>query len=888
MTRMDRLAELITGRRRTVVVLVLLATLVIGIGAPTVELSTSMDEFRGGTEAAKSDEYVKQHFGVGAPNATRTMLIFHGDIHVLTKRHYLRQLRFQQAMREDERINGTLVAEEPPVGLANVIATISIKQNFRLERETASTQTPERDETFDNITLEPMPPLEEQIEEIEAMDRQEVQLYTAVALQTVLAEPGHGGPEGGTFAMVPPAEFAEDDGGIIHTTTMIVPQRDDLSSDRRAASQVAMRDLASEVFADRTEVMAFGTGIINDELERSTRDSLFLVGPLAILFVIIVLFFAYRDWTDIALGIVGLALVQIWTFGFMGWADITFNQLFAAAPVLLVGLAIDYAIHTFMRYREARTGPGPDPGTRQAMTIGLAGLLAALVLVTISTAIGFSSNVASPVPPIRDFGLVTAMGILASLAVFGALIPAVKIDVDQWLETRGHDRRLRPFGADETTGRYTTLLDRSVQAAREVPWTVVALTALAASAGVAAGVQVDTAFDQEELLVHEVPAWAEMLPQPFAPGEYQAASTLEFIKTHQLAYDGAVAHVLVRGDVADDDALERMDRAHRRANRSAVVLPSTTWTNPASTQSLASPSRSAAVVSPLTVMRDAADDYRSFNRTFQQADTDGDGIPDQNVSGVYDALYEVRPVAASSVIYRTDGEYRALRLSVLAKSSADNAAIRQEMQAVAVPLEGNGLRATPTGEPVMLAVVTSQLLDTIVRSMVITLLTVLTMLVFVYWRYRGSATLGVVTLLPVLVALTWIVGTMYLLSVPFNVMTALITSFTIGLGVDYSIHVSERYVLELGRTDSTAEALRTSVFGTGGALLGSAMTTAGGFGVLVFSILHPLQQFGLVTALTIVYSFIASVIVLPSLLVLWSRHLQPAGYAARVAAAADD
>jgi len=69
--------------------------------------------------------------------------------------------------------------------------------------------------------------------------------------------------------------------------------------------------------------------------------------------------------------------------------------------------------------------------------------------------------------------------------------------------------------------------------------------------------------------------------------------------------------------------------------------------------------------------------------------------------------------------------------------------------------------------------------------------------------------------------------------------------------------------------------MRVSLTGTGGALLGSAATTVGGFGVLVFAIMPPLQQFGIITGMTIIYAFVASVIVLPSLLVVWTRYLGP-------------
>jgi len=115
---------------------------------------------------------------------------------------------------------------------------------------------------------------------------------------------------------------------------------------------------------------------------------------------------------------------------------------------------------------------------------------------------------------------------------------------------------------------------------------------------------------------------------------------------------------------------------------------------------------------------------------------------------------------------------------------------------------------------------------------------------------------------------------MFLVGLPFSFATALIGSIAVGLGVDYAIHMSERFSHELDDHDIQT-ALEESVVGTGGALLGSAATTAGGFGVLAFAIVPVMQQFGLLIALTLVAAFVASVLALPSLLVLWSRW---AGY----------
>jgi len=280
--------------------------------------------------------------------------------------------------------------------------------------------------------------------------------------------------------------------------------------------------------------------------------------------------------------------------------------------------------------------------------------------------------------------------------------------------------------------------------------------------------------------------------------------------------------------------------------------------------------------SPLSVMQSVAAENETFNATFAAADTDGDGVPDQDVEEVYDTLFAVAPDQAAGVIVQNDaGEYEAARMIISTQGSAEMGQVTDEMRAIADGIEGDGLTATATGQVILFDIVSDQLLDTVIQSLIITLVATFAFLMLTYRITEGSATLGAVTLLPVALSVTWILGTMWLLDIPFNILTGMITSLTVGLGVAYSIHLSERFNQELERTGDLWESMRRAVTGTGGALLGSAATTVGGFGVLAFAILPPLRQFGIITGLTIVYAFLASVLVLPSLLVVWYRYLGP-------------
>jgi len=202
------------------------------------------------------------------------------------------------------------------------------------------------------------------------------------------------------------------------------------------------------------------------------------------------------------------------------------------------------------------------------------------------------------------------------------------------------------------------------------------------------------------------------------------------------------------------------------------------------------------------------------------------------------------------------------------------------MDAVSGVLEADGRTVTATGEPILNQLVQEYMLETLFTSLLITLLVIVALLMVVYRVVHGSATLGLVTLVPVVLVVSWVIGTMYVLDYPLSVLTTIVASITIGIGIDYSIHVSERFRAELDRTDSVDEAITTAIRGTGAALLGSAVTTAIGFGILGFAFFPVLQQFGTITAIMIVYAFLASVLVLPSMLVLWARYVGPGESAA--------
>ena len=721
----------------------------------------------------------------------------------------------------------------------------------------------------------PTPTLAEQRAQLESLNESELDSV----LGTVL---GNSGGEGGNSPFAGQAVRLMEKGYTPGSTeasarTMVIQQAAQSSSDVAGGAgvsdatidaQLKMQEYAQDVDSGE-DYLVFGFGIISNEINQSMEDSLAIVGPLAILFVFITLTIAYRDALDIVLGLFGIGVVLTWTFGFMGYRGISFNQIMIAVPVLLIGLSIDYAIHIFMRQREERLDDDTPSDVRGSMSYALAGVGIALIWVTATTVIGFLSNLTSPLAPIQEFGVVSSVGIVAALVVFGAFIPALKVEFDGFFENRlGWDRKKRAFGTGG--GRFSQALGVGSTLAKRAPVAVILVALLLSVGGAAGATQVDTSFQNEDFIADEPPSWMYDLPEPFVPGQYTAKSNLDYVNDNFQREDSQ-AQVLIKagGDGTGIDDPATLQALHEQQE---LLSDGSTYQTP-----FVGATGEVAYRSPLTVMETVAAQNASFNESYR-ASLGSNGVPEENVTALYDRLFEVAPQQAADVIYRTEsGDYAAMRLVVPTDASTTTTEQTEEMRAIATAIEdgGNSVSVIATGSPVVNEVVQNQLLDTVIQSLVITLVAVFAFLMIAYRVTEGSATLGIVTLLPVALSVTWILGTMYLIGMPFNVLTGMITSLTVGLGVAYSIHVSERFNLELGRRDTKWEAMDTTITGTGGALLGSAATTVGGFGVLSFAIFPALQQFGVITALTIIYAFLASVLVLPSLLIVWQRYLGP-------------
>ena len=183
---------------------------------------------------------------------------------------------------------------------------------------------------------------------------------------------------------------------------------------------------------------------------------------------------------------------------------------------------------------------------------------------------------------------------------------------------------------------------------------------------------------------------------------------------------------------------------------------------------------------------------------------------------------------------------------------------------------GDDAAITATSESIISVTVTDSITERQTEAITTTILAALTVLAVFFWITVRQPGLAVIAVGPIVLVLISVLGTMALLGIPYTIITSIITALSIGIGVDYTIHMIHRYREEYSALRDPEQAAVRTLATTGSALLGSALTTALGLGVLVASPLAASQQFGFTAAITIGYSLLVSILVVPAAMTFWA------------------
>ncbi len=609
--------------------------------------------------------------------------------------------------------------------------------------------------------------------------------------------------------------------------------------------------------------------LLSYDVDLNSEDTFrFLAGGIFGL-IILVLAFSFRKLGYILLPVATLIVATIWTIGTMHLMGLTLTAMMVAVIPLLIGLGVDYSVHVLRRYQEELRKGGTISEAIKSSIINVGG---AISLAMITTVIAFLSNLTTAVIPVRDFGISCAIGVFYAFLLTMTFHCAARYVIDR----RAYDKYLlkkegkNPVlvgtwhtDKDKKMGLYDRFSNLVSKMVIKHPIPIIILTVLLTVGSIFAAVNVESEFTIEE----------------FLPEDWDSVQTSYLLRDEFIIGSYSTAYILIEGDdIATVQCLNAISETMNNAKDDKHVVK---FEDPEGDRIMA--------FSILDLSRFMVALNSSLESTFNLTP---DGLPnntttDEDINAFFEYMYfnNSAPIGnqtfgsfAKKLIYRDsedinqEGSFTATVIRIFASTftSTDTREMYQDLKDnIKFVNFGEGIKVTITGLMVLTIDIIDSLQTNMINSTIISVILAAIILIFLY----RSFSLGLMPPIPVILCSLWIVGTMFLMAISLNILTVMVTALTIGLGIDYSIHVMERFREEREkRKQGIEESIHTTIMSTGTALSISALTTILGFGVLVFSPMPIAQQFGIITAITIIYSFLAAVFVLPVILIYWARR----------------
>ena len=598
--------------------------------------------------------------------------------------------------------------------------------------------------------------------------------------------------------------------------------------------------------------------LISHDIDKGTFDNLATLIFLALIVVVILLSIAFRSLRGVVFPLIGLSSALIWTYGSLNLIGAQFSALEVAVAPLVLGLGIDYAIHLQRAYVTIRE-EYPEPAEAWARACTRLGV--PLVLAVITTVAAFLANVLSPLPPLATFGLALAIGVICAFLSATLVVGSLHIIFDAPLRNSSKNSITLP--------RSTNFLVR-IQQKQQVPIILVAI--IISGLSIAGASTLETDFDLADFIDSDMPIMSvrdELSTSYDSAGWKMVYILMEPLDGENVIPDDEILLNQLRGLHADLESNHDVVGTDGRTSSPSYDGPYVVLRDAILRDSSFGDAYNMEVFAGEVFMKDhngqldlgAAFSNLSINQSVADA-----------LSGEtwFDRVQNTVNLQGEDIVHlRTEVRVEAATSSQ-SKRVVDNfermVGSEDESGTFRATLSGHG-KIHITGDLVILQTVLEGLSESQFESTLISLVVSCVVLLILTRRVLPA----IIVLFPVGLSSLWVVGSMAALGLKWNVLTVMVTALTLGIGIDYSIHMWRRFEVELERHENHWEALRAALSTTGVALILSALTTAFGFLVLLYSPMPVIQDFGLITAVTVFFSLILALILLPVLVEMAER-----------------
>lgn len=592
-----------------------------------------------------------------------------------------------------------------------------------------------------------------------------------------------------------------------------------------------------------------GVDMIADDMISFIKSDLRVFGAAVFGLLVLTIAVIFRRIYWVLLPMLTCAISIIWTVGFLGWFgwEVTVVSSNFISLQLIITLAM--TIHLMVRYREF-AAERPDASQYELIRNTIGNMLRPCVYSGLTTMAGFASLISCDIRPVINFGYIMVAGVAFSIVVPFLFLPAVLMHLPR---DRAWSKRQSKWSLTPMLGRFTV-----------AHGPLILIASLAMVVFNAVGIrklQVENCFINYFKPSTEIYQGMKVIDQQLG-----GTTTLDVIVDFEPTAPAAAPAPpsATTGEDAVFDQFEEFDAKSQGAQEKYWFTPDKMARIAAVHDYLDGLPQTGKVLSVVTLVRmiERANGGKPLDNLelallFNE-------IPDRLKQILVTPYVSVEPSQARLMVRIRDSDPALKRNELLKRVRADLTG-KLGLPAGSVHLSG-------------ILVLYNNMLQSLYKSQVATMGFATLFLMGTFVVVFRSVRIAVIAIFPNLLAISCVLGVMGWMGIPLDMMTITIAAIGVGLADDDTIHYIHRFKHEVEATGSYREALYRSHDSIGHAIYYTTVTLTIGFSILSLSNFVPTMYFGLLTVLAITMALLASLTVLPQLLVL----IKPYGRETRV------
>lgn len=606
-----------------------------------------------------------------------------------------------------------------------------------------------------------------------------------------------------------------------HLTTLI---------EKEEALVAAVREVMAH-HQGQAELYLGGVPMIVTDMIAFIKSDLVIFGVGVVLFLVITLsvIFRKKQWVFLPLACCGAAvLIMLGILGLMDWRVTVISSNFVS---LMLILTMALTIHLTERYLEVHAqSPHADQQTLVLETVRT--IVLPCLYTTLTTAVAFISLLVSDIRPVMDFGMMMVVGLLVSFVLAFVLFPATVVLLKKDTSGAGEDFS-NPFslGFARLVERYGTAI------------VLLCLGLILASGAGITRLRVDNRFIdyfREDTAIFQGMSLIDQKLGGTTPldliVDYQLEQTEEGVDDE---FDDAFDNGKGGSPwFANPFLMEEMEAIHDYLDQ----LPETGEV------------LSLATANKLATMLNNNVPLEGFELAILYKK-----IPPDIKEMLIDPYASTKTSQARFTMRIVEADQHMARTALMDR-------IREHLTT------GMGF-ANDQIHFTNMFVLYNNMLQSLFRSQILTIGMVFLGIMVMFVILFRSLSLALIGLIPNLLPVTLVLGTMGWLGVPLDMMTITIASITIGISVDDTIHYIHRFQKEFPQDRNYLATMFRCHRSIGRALFYTTVAITIGFSILVLSNFIPTIYFGIFTGMAMLVALLGDLILLPRLLVMF----QPLG-----------